>query len=274
MNDMLRLSQSKVAQVISDGTGANVAFRNDKVSPYRGLKVWFSDLEEERGPIALLDLAGSRYRLRITMGKFSKSLLKEMNAANEASVSIALKYFEFAKRYSSVSVSPKSASSLKNFTSTFKITAKHDIDTSLLTIEEGIICSTENVTVPLLVAMAELIGFKRVLESDQEGEDEGALTEAIVKRRERSLRNRVMCFAIHGYECSVCMVKPRSTYNFVGDILEVHHLEPLAAQSKPRKFDPREDLVPLCPNCHRAIHRRNPPYTPKELREIMGINSD
>lgn len=271
---MLRLNQSKIAQIISDGTGANIAFRKDKVSPYSGLKVWFSDLEEERGPIALLDVVGLRYRLKITMGKFSKRLLTAMNAANETSVGMALQYFEFAKLYSSVTVSPKGASSLKNLKPTFKIRAEHGIDTSLLSIEEGIIRATQRVTVPLLAAMVELIGFKRILVSRPEGEEEGNLTEAIVKRRERSLRNRVMCFAMHGYACKVCNENPRSKYNLMGDILEVHHLEPLASQSKPRKFDPREDLVPLCPNCHRAIHRRNPPYTPKELREMMGINCD
>ena len=32
--------------------------------------------------------------------------------------------------------------------------------------------------------------------------------------------------------------------------------------------DPRTDLIPLCPNCHTVIHRKDPPFS---LKELIGI---
>lgn len=30
------------------------------------------------------------------------------------------------------------------------------------------------------------------------------------------------------------------------------------------------DLVPVCPNCHNMLHRKEPPYTVEELQKIIG----
>ncbi|TXQ76122.1 HNH endonuclease [Escherichia coli] len=27
-------------------------------------------------------------------------------------------------------------------------------------------------------------------------------------------------------------------------------------------------LLPVCPNCHAMLHRRQPPFTPEELRKV------
>jgi hypothetical protein len=31
----------------------------------------------------------------------------------------------------------------------------------------------------------------------------------------------------------------------------------------------KEDLVPLCPNCHAVAHRRNPPFSVDEIRDLL-----
>jgi 5-methylcytosine-specific restriction protein A len=36
---------------------------------------------------------------------------------------------------------------------------------------------------------------------------------------------------------------------------EVHHLKPLSELGKETKVDPITDMVVVCPNCHRMIHR-------------------
>ena len=33
--------------------------------------------------------------------------------------------------------------------------------------------------------------------------------------------------------------------------------------------DPRKDLIPVCPNCHAMLHRRNPPLSIDELKELI-----
>ena len=47
-------------------------------------------------------------------------------------------------------------------------------------------------------------------------------------------------------------------------------IEPLADLDQPRAYDPSTDLIPLCPNCHRAIHRQTPTLSPDELRELLN----
>jgi 5-methylcytosine-specific restriction enzyme A len=103
-----------------------------------------------------------------------------------------------------------------------------------------------------------------------QGEVEGRVVEMTMKLRERSRRNRLLCLAVHGHICSVCKFDPVSVYGSDdGRILEVHHIEPLSESTKPRVYDPVNDLIPLCPNCHRAIHRRIPAYTPDELKSRL-----
>lgn len=268
-------STEKIVELISVGTNANISLRHDKVSPYKALRIWFSDLGEHKGPTVLMDIVGKKFRLKLSMGKFSGSAIRSIRKADKTSITIAQELIGYAKQFAEIKISESIAHGIKNIDSSFKVIAHKEFETSTQTIEEGVIWVTENVTVPLLAAMAELIGFKKIPQSSLDGEKEGHLSETLVKRRERSIRNKVICFAIHGKVCFVCKDDPSSKYNRLGDILEVHHLEPLSLLSKPKKFAPREDLVPLCANCHRAIHKRVPlPYSPIELQEIMGINRD
>ena len=50
--------------------------------------------------------------------------------------------------------------------------------------------------------------------------------------------------------------------------IEAHHLTPLSnlPEGKALKFNPKEDFRVLCANCHRMVHRKNPPYTIEELK--------
>ena len=65
----------------------------------------------------------------------------------------------------------------------------------------------------------------------------------------------------------------RSIDEFYGEDFEgfihVHHLRPLSEVSESHEIDPINDLVPVCPNCHAIIHRRSPPYSIQEMRELI-----
>jgi len=52
--------------------------------------------------------------------------------------------------------------------------------------------------------------------------------------------------------------------------IHVHHLNPLAAVGKAHKVSPRNDLRPVCPNCHEMLHRRLPPFSIEELKSKMA----
>lgn len=55
---------------------------------------------------------------------------------------------------------------------------------------------------------------------------------------------------------------------FVNDkyVIDCHHLSPITLGKRRTKI---EDLVSLCPTCHRIAHTRIPPYSLGEVREIV-----
>ncbi|MFC6585059.1 HNH endonuclease [Sulfitobacter aestuariivivens] len=123
-----------------------------------------------------------------------------------------------------------------------------------------------------MAAMAELIGYDVVQDEVPLDEPafEGGLKPAVVNRRERNPRNRLLCIRLHGERCTACGLEPQGRYHAAGGIIEVHHLEPLASLSSSKPYDPATELVPLCPNCHRAVHTRRPvPWSIEELKQIM-----
>jgi hypothetical protein len=87
---------------------------------------------------------------------------------------------------------------------------------------------------------------------------------------ERSPRAREQCIACHSTSCKVCAMDFGNIYGDIGaGFIHVHHAVPISQQSGEYEVDPVIDLVPLCPNCHAMIHRRNPPYNVEELKDII-----
>ena len=40
------------------------------------------------------------------------------------------------------------------------------------------------------------------------------------------------------------------------------------------KIDINRDLIPVCANCHAMLHKKNPPYMPKELEAIISATRE
>lgn len=88
---------------------------------------------------------------------------------------------------------------------------------------------------------------------------------------ERNPHARKICLKYHGYSCSACKFNFKSTFGTIGnEYIHVHHLTPLSAVSDNYKLNPIHDLIPVCPNCHAMLHRRNPPYSIEELKSIVS----
>lgn len=96
---------------------------------------------------------------------------------------------------------------------------------------------------------------------------EGKAVETILKEYQRDPKLRAECLKRKGTRCYVCGFDSAEVYGIQG-IVDVHHLKPLSDGGE-RITDVDRDLVPLCPNCHRAIHSdRNTPYGIKELNAL------
>ena len=108
------------------------------------------------------------------------------------------------------------------------------------------------------------------LEETSTGFKEGAELRVISKRYERNRLNRELCLLNKGYKCSVCGFDFEQTYGIIGrHFIHVHHVTPVSQIGPDYIIDPVKDLIPVCPNCHAMLHRKDPPYLPEEMKTIF-----
>jgi len=104
---------------------------------------------------------------------------------------------------------------------------------------------------------------------------EGASKEVIHFRRERDQRiikakkQRVL-LEKNKLECEACLFNFTEKYGDRGDqFIEVHHTIPLS-ENDLGQITFIDDLVLLCSNCHRIIHRRRPWISLEDLKKIIS----
>ena len=122
-----------------------------------------------------------------------------------------------------------------------------------------------------LAKIAQLLIFTLLpYEVEAYGEVEGKKFEVITTKYERSRKNRALCLAYFGSSCQICAFNFEATYGEQAkDYIHVHHIEQVSDLGEARKINPLTELIPLCPNCHAVAHLRNPPYSPRELRDMI-----
>ena len=98
--------------------------------------------------------------------------------------------------------------------------------------------------------------------------------EIYTTKYERNPQNRAKALEYQGYTCKACGFNFERTYGELGkSFIEVHHVTPLFSLDKEMRVDPRKDLVPLCSNCHRMIHRnKSKMKSVSELNKIINSN--
>ena len=105
---------------------------------------------------------------------------------------------------------------------------------------------------------------------DDERYYEGALMKVNVNKYERNQKARKECVDKKGAQCMVCGRDFEKTYGEIGKgFIHIHHLVPISTIGKEYQLDIEKDLAPVCPNCHYMLHRKNPPYTIEELKDIL-----
>lgn len=99
---------------------------------------------------------------------------------------------------------------------------------------------------------------------------EGSRQSVLVNKYERNTRAREKCIEYHGVICKACGFDFEENYGEVGEgFIHVHHIVPVAEIGESYQVDPINDLIPVCPNCHSMIHKRKPPYSINEIREML-----
>ena len=123
------------------------------------------------------------------------------------------------------------------------------------------------------VLKTNILNLDNELENTEYVEGKSYVQYGIKYERNQALRNEAI--KIHGTTCKVCGFDFKAKYGDLGEgFIEIHHLKPMFSIKREIKVNPQKDLVPLCSNCHKMIHRNTKkPLTIKELTKIVNYNS-
>lgn len=106
---------------------------------------------------------------------------------------------------------------------------------------------------------------------------EGKLITTVTKTRKRSAKLRAYAFdyykKINQIKCDICGFDFEENYGKLGrDYIELHHIKPISVYEEDGKIinleEARQNLVPLCSNCHKILHRNR--ITVEQLKEAMN----
>ncbi len=261
---------SALKGVLERGVGAAVIVQTDSTGERSGLTACFDQLGPNNGPLVSIFPTGLHgHRVTLGFGRFARLCIDQIQNAPAERMTVARALLRRAAAAGTCTITP--VQDLETW-----VVTSSDFGVEIIVpnvgepaAEEAIARTADTVMVPLMAALAELIGYEDAETEPVEFGIEGQVIECAILRRERSPRNRLLCLSIHGHQCAVCELKPETIYGEAGSIIEVHHLEPVSNLAAPRPYNPATDLVPLCPNCHRAVHTRRPiPWTVDELKEM------
>jgi hypothetical protein len=99
---------------------------------------------------------------------------------------------------------------------------------------------------------------------------EGAVRKVCVNAFERNPKLRKLCIDHWKDSCIICNFNFGRIYGpIVEGFIHVHHRRSLSAVRSEHEVNPKDDLCPLCPNCHAVVHSRIPPYTVEQVRAFL-----
>jgi 5-methylcytosine-specific restriction protein A len=277
MNSRLSIDAVKKLTSIA-GIDLNIkTSANDEA--FEEVKCWFKDFSLREGPVFIFRAEGlHRHSLEIQFGKLAQPIIDQINGASSVQIQRSAEFLKLIeKRKFTIEQSLLDAESISKLAPGFSIFKATKLKVSDHLSEQTFCESFEKVVTPAVYALAELIGYEELDPNDNhpDSEMEGALTLKLVKQRERSRRNRYLCLEYQGAICGICGFDPKVLYGEAGEIIEVHHKQPVSLLNVEKAFDPKTDLIPLCPNCHRAVHTKRPlPWTPEELRQKLEVKDE
>jgi predicted HNH restriction endonuclease len=101
---------------------------------------------------------------------------------------------------------------------------------------------------------------------------EGKLKKFTLSKRERDPSVRANALAEYGTLCKICGFDFAATYGaFAMNCVEVHHKKGLAGAGKRGVTTTLDDVLVVCPNCHRALHQYKNPNDWKAFQKACRL---
>lgn len=276
---MIKINQQKVKKELCERFGLNLTV----IKRNGAIVLRLSDLGYGEGFELILKSEWRYLSVDFVHDSFSRPLLKTMENASDSQKELFCSLSEYyISQYSEVKfyineveINPcsrltwgKDWSALNIKIRKFPI-VREDMDTNQF---EAIVSKMIGDLLNLVITLLP-VEENNLEDQSLKGFPEGALTKIEVNKYERSSINRQNCLILNGTLCKVCEFDFELKYGSIGrNYIHVHHTIPVSQLVPGYKVNPGTDLVPLCPNCHAMIHKKNPPYSVEELKEIMMKN--
>ena len=104
---------------------------------------------------------------------------------------------------------------------------------------------------------------------------EGSRKQITINAYERNPQARQKCLNHYGTFCQICGFNFGEFYGseFEGKI-HIHHIKPISEINGEYEVNPINDLIPVCPNCHMAIHSKpDGVYSIEDIKEKLNGRS-
>jgi HNH endonuclease len=99
---------------------------------------------------------------------------------------------------------------------------------------------------------------------------EAKQTIVVLTKRERNHKLRAHSLATRGHVCEICGFDFVESYgDFAKHCVEIHHLKPVAAASLRGRNTTSDEVIVVCPNCHRALHQSGNPANWKGFKRKL-----
>ena len=153
-----------IRHAVAEGTGAGIEIKTDSSGLQTAVQLWFSDLRRSSGPSVLFGPAGlKRHSATLSFGSFSGPVLEQIARADKEEVQLSRALLKSIGDEVSLEFSDGFGSDdWKVAGPHFKITAeRRHIETHLG--DDALEQTCREIVVPLMAAMAELIGYDEIL---------------------------------------------------------------------------------------------------------------
>jgi 5-methylcytosine-specific restriction enzyme A len=275
---MTRSSTNRIAESLTRTFGLRFSVRASNGT--EGPVIWIApdDLVPTEGFGIRVTLAWRHLRAEFVPGSFARPLIAEMAEANEEGKARSAAFARGGRQaglavemsVNQLPANPTDPDSWPDRWDSFTLGATLPQVTVEPSDEDEVVEQTLRLSEPVMGLVLSLLP---VDDSEEEGVElaglpEGGVMRIEVNRYERNRLNRAACIAYRGATCAVCDFDFELVYGAIGaGFIHVHHVTPVSHLGPGYRLDPIRDLIPVCPNCHSMLHRKNPPMRVEDLRK-------
>jgi 5-methylcytosine-specific restriction enzyme A len=113
---------------------------------------------------------------------------------------------------------------------------------------------------------ADVLDQVKLLQETLEGRK--SLREHLIRERDAGLIRKFKN-GLRSYKCFICNFDFEENYRTIGKaFIEAHHVSPIGSRDE-ESVTRVNDLIAVCSNCHRMLHRQSPPFTSAQIAEAL-----